>query len=108
MCVTVLGGFLFGYNTSVISGAMIPLKKHFDLSNEWQEAVVSITIVSAILGSLTAGYLSQKFGRRIVLWISSLQYFIGAVIMGAAENIWLLLVGRFIVGLAIGKLSLKR
>ncbi|XP_057296280.1 uncharacterized protein LOC130625242 [Hydractinia symbiolongicarpus] len=63
-------------------------------------------LVSAISGSLTASYLSQKFGRRIVLLISLLQYFIGAVTMGAAENIWMLLVRRFIVVLAISKLYL--
>ncbi|XP_057296940.1 proton myo-inositol cotransporter-like [Hydractinia symbiolongicarpus] len=100
-----LGGFLFGYDTGVISGAMIPLKKHFDLSNELQEAVVSITVGGAILGSLTAGFVSQKFGRRPVLLIASFGCSIGAVITGIAGIIWVLLLGRFVVGLGIGYAS---
>ena len=98
-----VGGFLFGYDTGVISGALIILKKRFYLSFFMEELVVSITIGAAIFGALYAGPMSQYFGRKFVLLFSSVVFTIGAIFMAAAENIGELLTGRAVVGLAIGK-----
>ena len=97
-----IGGFLFGYDTGVISGAMIPLKAYFNLSIELQEVVVSITIGGAIFGSCTSGYINGKFGRRITLIIASIVFTIGAALMAAAQSVTVLVIGRLTVGIAIG------
>lgn len=55
-----IGGLLFGYDTGVISGALLPIRKHFDLSDAAQELVVSITVAGAILGASGAGWLSNN------------------------------------------------
>ena len=97
-----IGGFLLGYGTCVISGAMIPLKRHFNLSVEEQEVVVSITIVGAIIGSLTSAFFNGKFGRRVVLILASAVFTVGSVILAVAASVFLLILCRLTVGIGIG------
>lgn len=97
-----IGGFLFGYDTGVISGAMILIKQEFNLSSFWQELVVSATIGTAILGALLGGFLNQRFGRKPMLVVSSMVFTVGAVIMGVAHSREVLLIGRLTVGFGIG------
>ena len=98
-----LGGFLFGYDTGVISGALLPLKRRFKLNELWSELVVSVTVGGAIIGSISIGWLSDKFGRRIVLILASCIFAVGSVVMAVAQSKEILLVGRGIVGIAIGR-----
>ena len=97
-----LGGFLFGYDTGVISGAMLLLKTNFELNNAWKEAIVSITVGAAILGALSGGWFTEKFGRKPVLLVSSIIFTAGAILMGVANTKETLLIGRGTVGVAIG------
>ncbi|KXJ09304.1 proton myo-inositol cotransporter [Exaiptasia diaphana] len=105
-CFAAIGGFLFGYDTGVVSGAMLLLKTEFSLSQEWQELVVSITIGTAIFGAVVAGYITDKLGRRPFLWICSAIFTAGAVLMAVAESRDILVLGRAIVGLGIGGASM--
>ena len=98
-----IGGFLFGYDTGVISGAMILIKEEFDLSSFWQELIVSVTIGAAILGALLGGFLNQRLGRKPLLVASALVFTVGAVVMGVAHSREILLIGRLTVGFGIGK-----
>lgn len=100
-----LGGFLFGYDTGVVSGAMLPLKKQMNLNNLWQEVLVSSTVGAAALSSLSGGYLNGWLGRRICILIASFIFSIGGVILGLAPDKEVLLVGRLTVGLGIGEFT---
>lgn len=97
-----IGGFLFGYDTGIISGSLLKLRVEFALSVAWQEAVVSVTVGAAALSSIVAGPSCDMFGRRPVLLAASVVFTIGAVLMGAAQNAIMLLVGRIVVGLGVG------
>ncbi len=97
-----LGGLLFGYDTGVISGALIFIKKEFALSTFEQELIVSIVLAGAIVGALTGGRLSDRFGRRATLLATSVVFIAGAIVCAAAESIAALVIGRIIVGLGIG------
>jgi sugar porter (SP) family MFS transporter len=97
-----LGGLLFGYDTGVISGALIFIKKEFALSIFQQELIVSIVLAGAIVGALTGGSLSDRFGRRLTLLATSIVFIAGAILCAAAMSIAALVVGRIIVGLGIG------
>ncbi|XP_002170330.4 proton myo-inositol cotransporter isoform X1 [Hydra vulgaris] len=103
---TAIGGFLFGYDTGVISGAMIPLKKQFDLTNLMQEAIVSMALVGAIIGSLVSGILNNYYGRRPSMITGGFLFTIGSVCMGVANGPVLILVGRLFVGFGIGLVSM--
>ena len=97
-----LGGFLFGYDTGVISGALLPLARLFHLDNLWKELVVSSTVGAAIFGAISGGWFNDKFGRKLVLITSSVIFTSGAVIMAVATEKEILLIGRLVVGVAIG------
>lgn len=108
ICTTLLsavGGFLFGYDTGVISGAMLQLRTHFKLSHLWQELVVSVTIAGAWAFAIFAGVATDAFGRKPVILVASFVFTIGAVLMGVAVNTGMLLGGRLIVGAGIGELA---
>src|SRR5699024_8703985 len=93
-----IGGFLFGYDTGVISGALIQIKRYFNLSEFYQELVVGITVAGAWLFSLLAGVLTERLGRKPVVLIASAVFSMGAFLMGFAVNRGMLLIGRLIVG----------
>ncbi|CAL1532975.1 unnamed protein product [Lymnaea stagnalis] len=101
-----IGGFLFGYDTGVISGAMLLLKDKFSLSSFWQEVIVSVTIGSAFLSALIGGYLNNKFGRKPVTLVASFVFTAGAVVLAFASNVTMLVIGRVILGIGIGFASM--
>jgi sugar porter (SP) family MFS transporter len=97
-----LGGLLFGYDTGVISGALIFIKSQFHLSVFHQELVVSVVLIGAAVGALSGGRLADAFGRRLVLIVTALIFMVGAIVCAAAGSIGALIAGRVIVGLGIG------
>lgn len=98
-----LGGFLFGYDTGVVSGAMLLLKKEMNLSALWQELLVSSTVGAAALSALAGGYLNGQYGRRKCIMLASFIFTVGGIILSLAPDKTVLLVGRLTVGLGIGK-----
>ncbi|XP_046456242.1 proton myo-inositol cotransporter-like isoform X1 [Daphnia pulex] len=100
-----IGGFLFGYDTGVVSGAMLIIRKEMELTNGWHEAIVSATIAAAWIFSLFGGYLSDRLGRKPVILAASVVFTAGSIVMGAADGKEGLLAGRIIVGVGIGWMS---
>lgn len=101
-----LGGFLFGYNLAVIAGALHFLAAKFHLSALHQGMLVATPLFGALLGSSFAGYIADKFGRRRALFLTSLLFFLGALITTVAPAFWLIMLGRLVAGLAVGIVSL--
>jgi MFS transporter, SP family, galactose:H+ symporter len=104
--VAALGGLLFGYDTGVISGALLFIREAMSLSATMQGIVVSIVLAGAVIGAAAAGSLSDRFGRRRVILVAGLLFIAGALFSAAAEGLTLLLCGRFLVGLGIGIASM--
>ncbi|KAK7793600.1 hypothetical protein R5R35_011114 [Gryllus longicercus] len=102
-----IGGFLFGYDTGVVSGAMLLIRDEFELTTEWHEAIVSVTIGAAWLFALIGGWLTDKMGRKPVILIASIVFTAGSVVMGLASVKEVLLAGRIIVGVGIGIASMS-
>ncbi|XP_057866987.2 probable inositol transporter 2 [Cryptomeria japonica] len=103
-----LGGLLFGYDTGVISGALLYIRDDFrsvDSSTTLQETIVSMAIAGAIIGAAIGGWCNDRYGRRTALLIADIVFFIGAILMASAPNPALLIVGRVCVGLGIGMAS---
>ena len=78
-----LGGLLFGYDTGVISGAILFIKKDFDLSPFLEGAVVAVLLLGALVGAATAGPLADRIGRRRLLLIAAVIFTVGALGGGA-------------------------
>ena len=104
--VAALGGLLFGYDTGVISGALLFIREALSLSPTMQGIVVAIVLAGAAIGAAVAGSLSDQFGRRRVIFAAALLFVVGAILSALAGGLTTLLGGRFLVGLAIGTASM--
>jgi sugar porter (SP) family MFS transporter len=103
--IAALGGFLFGFETAVISGAEKALQSLWNLTPFWQGFTVAASLLGTVLGSLVAGAPAQKYGRKKVLIAIALMYLISALGCALASG-WLPFVTfRFIGGLAVGASS---
>ncbi|XP_065886410.1 proton myo-inositol cotransporter-like isoform X3 [Dysidea avara] len=105
-CVSAIGGALFGYDTGVVSGAMILIDDKFDLNHFWHELIVSVTVAAAAVSALMSGILNDLIGRKKVMLLAATVFTVGAVVMAIAGSKEVLLVGRAIVGLGIGFASM--
>jgi SP family galactose:H+ symporter-like MFS transporter len=103
--VIALGGFLFGFDTGVVSGALLFIKTDFNLSAIEQGTVVSILLVGGMVGALGAGSVSDRFGRRKAFGAVGVIFVIGTGVAVFSTGYWMLLVARFILGLAVGAAS---
>ena len=101
-----LGGLLFGYDTGVISGALLFLRDAFQLSPFMQGVVTSIALAGAALGAAAAGDLADRFGRRPIILVTALIFVLGSLVSAFATNLTVLLGGRLLVGLGIGVSSM--
>lgn len=97
-----LGGLLFGYDTGVISGAVLFITKQFSLSVFPTELVVAVVLLGAAAGALSGGRIADWLGRRRTLLITSIIFIVGAIICAFAGSLHVLIAGRLIVGLGIG------
>ena len=97
-----LAGFLFGFDTVVISGAEKTIQSLWGLSPGLHGIAMASALYGTVVGSLVGGWPADRFGRKAtLLWIGVL-YFVGAVGSGLATNVSLFIVARFIGGLGIG------
>ena len=103
--ISALGGMLFGYDTGVISGAILFIQQDFALSPTLIEVVVSSVVLGAMIGAFAGGALADRFGRRIVLIVTAALFALGAVGTALAPTVFWLVFGRVIVGMAIGVAS---
>ena len=101
-----LGGLLFGYDTGVISGALLFIKKDFVLSPTMQGIVTSMVLVGAVAGAAMGGGLTDRFGRKPVIVVMAGLFAVGSLLSAAATQVWMLLVARLILGVAIGVASM--
>lgn len=101
-----LGGLLFGYDTGVISGALLFLREAFHLSPLMLGVVTSIALAGAAGGAAAAGSLADRFGRRAVLIATAVVFVAGSLASALAGGLAMLLAGRLLVGVGIGGASM--
>ncbi|KAJ6366488.1 hypothetical protein OIU77_002972 [Salix suchowensis] len=100
-----IGGLLFGYDTGVISGALLYIKDEFEEVNQssfLQETIVSMALVGAIIGAAAGGWINDAYGRKKATLLADVVFAAGAVVMAAAPDPYVLILGRLFVGLGVG------
>jgi SP family arabinose:H+ symporter-like MFS transporter len=97
-----LGGFLFGFDTAVISGAINFLRDKFHLNAIMEGWIMSSALVGCVLGAAIAGVLADKFGRKKVLLSSALLFIISALGCAVAHTPAFLVVSRIVGGVGVG------
>ncbi|WP_225842684.1 sugar porter family MFS transporter [Streptomyces albus] len=100
--VAALGGLLFGYDTGVISGALLTIESDFRLSAFGSGVVVSSILVGAMAGAAVAGNLADRYGRRPVLVVAAGVFTLGAALAALAPSAAVLTAARVVLGLGIG------
>ena len=100
--IAAVGGFLFGYDTGVISGALLYLKHQFHLTPAMVGGVTAAVLGGATVAAGASGQLADHFGRRAMLFAAAILFCAGALVTAFAEAVWWLIVGRVIVGFGIG------
>ncbi len=103
--VAALGGLLFGFDTAVISGAEKTLQAIYGVSGFWHGFTVASALIGTIIGAIVAGRPADVLGRRSVLFILAVLYFVSAVGSALAWDWWSFVIFRFIGGLAVGGAS---
>ncbi|MDR6844666.1 sugar porter family MFS transporter [Flavobacterium granuli] len=103
--IAALGGFLFGFDMAVVSGIIEPLKFQYGLSSAQEGLFVSCALLGCIVGVAFSGYLSDKIGRRKVLFISAVLFLISAVGFAFSEAYPILIFFRILAGMAVGVAS---
>ncbi len=104
--IAAIGGFLFGYDTGVIGGAMLFMQKDLGLKTHgMQQLTVAILLLGAVTGALIAGWSADRFSRRRTKIVSGCVYVTGALGCAFAQTYWQILAGRFWLGLAVGTAS---
>ena len=97
-----LGGLLSGYDTGVISGALLFINETWDLSISLQGLVVSSVLIGAVIGAATNGVLADVFGRKKIIMATAIIFILGSILCGFAPNVYVLIISRIFVGLAVG------
>ncbi len=104
--IAALGGFLLGYNQTVVAGSLFFIEKDFHLSTFQEELVVSILLIGALIGATFGGVLADRIGRKYSLLFSSVLFFVGTALLATADTLFILMIGRCICGFAVGIVSL--
>jgi sugar porter (SP) family MFS transporter len=102
ICISATCGLLFGFDTSIIAGASPFIQQEFHASNELLELVVSSCVLGALFGAFAGGKIGDIIGRKKVLIFTGLIFIIGTLVAAFAHKIEVLILGRFMLGFAIG------
>jgi sugar porter (SP) family MFS transporter len=103
--IAAIGGLLFGYDTGVISGALLFIKSDLNANTFEQQAIVAVLLLGAMFGALISAYIADKLSRKWTKVISGTVYVIGALGCAFSVNAEMLIGFRFLLGLSVGTAS---
>ena len=103
--IVALGGFLFGFDTAVISGVEKSIQQLFQLNSFWQGITISSALIGTVFGALTAGKPADRYGRRLVLFVVAILYAVSAFGSATTSSHSLFIIFRLLGGLAVGASS---
>ncbi len=105
--VATLGGLLFGYDTGVISGAIEPLTAKFGLSDLMKGWTSGCVLIGCAAGVLLVGPISDRFGRKLAMFLAALMFLASAVGTSVPKDVWTFIIFRFLGGVGIGIASIS-
>src|SRR5688500_17646701 len=103
--VAALGGFLFGYDSAVINGAVSAIEGHFDVAPATLGFAVASALLGAAAGAMSAGRFADRFGRLFVMKVAAVLFVIAAIGTGIAPNLFTLVLFRIVGGIGVGVAS---
>src|SRR6188474_2059232 len=103
--IAALGGFLFGFDMAVVSGIIEPVKQQYGLSASEEGLFVSCALLGCIIGVAFSGYLSDKIGRKKVLFVAAALFLVSAIGFSFAESYPMVIFFRILAGMGVGVAS---
>src|SRR5690606_23795173 len=103
--IVALGGFLFGFDTAVISGVEKSIQSLFNLSPFWHGFTISSALIGTLIGALFGGWPADKYGRKPVLFVIAFLFTVSAIGSALANSLPSFIIYRFIGGIAVGASS---
>ena len=104
--ISALGGYLFGFDFAVISGALPFLKEQFGLNEYWEGFTTGCLALGAIAGCLVAGWVTEKYGRRPGLLTAASLFTFSSIAMAMAPSRDIFIIARFFAGVGVGMASM--
>jgi sugar porter (SP) family MFS transporter len=104
--ISALGGYLFGFDFAVISGALPFLQKQFEFNSYWEGFATGILAIGAIAGCIIAGHVANKYGRRPGLMLAAALFAVSSLAMAFAPSRDFFLAARFAAGAGVGMASM--
>lgn len=105
VAIAALGGLLFGYDTGVISGAILFITRQFSLSSTMEEIVVSAVLVGAVIGASLGGALTGRLGRRSLIIVAGVIFIVSSLGTAFSPSVPWMIAARVVSGIAIGMAS---
>jgi len=100
--VSAVSGLLYGYDTGIISGALLQISDEFGIGNGWEQVIAASILAGAVVGALVCSRLSERRGRRGTLLVVAVVFVVGTVGAALAPDPVTLSLSRLVLGFAVG------
>ncbi|HEX5848120.1 MAG TPA: MFS transporter, partial [Rubrobacter sp.] len=100
--VSAIAGFLYGYDTGIISGALLQIADEFKIGHGWQQVIAAGILVGAVIGALVGARVSERFGRKRTILVISAVFVVGTIACSLAPTALTLSLSRVLLGMAVG------
>ncbi|WP_218938522.1 sugar porter family MFS transporter [Modestobacter altitudinis] len=100
--VSAISGLLYGYDTGIISGALLQIGAEFGIGSGWEQVIAASILAGAVIGALVCSRLSEARGRRTTLLIVAAVFVVGSLSAALAPNPITLSLARVVLGFAVG------
>jgi len=100
--VSAISGLLYGYDTGIISGALLQIGEDFDIGHGWEQVIAASILVGAVIGALTCSRLAERRGRHGTLLLIGIIFVVGAVAASLSPDPVTLSLSRLVLGFAVG------
>jgi sugar porter (SP) family MFS transporter len=100
--ISAVGGILFGFDTGIISGAILYIQEDWSLSTNEESIATSSVLIGAFLGAVLGGFLADRLGRKYSIIAGSALFILGTFIVIGSPGLPIFVVGRILIGVAIG------
>jgi sugar porter (SP) family MFS transporter len=100
--VSAVSGLLYGYDTGIISGALLQISDEFHTGSGMEQVIAASILLGAVVGALSCSLLSERLGRRRTIVTVAAVFVLGTLACSVAPSAWLLVLGRVVLGFAVG------
>lgn len=100
--ISAIGGLLYGYDTGIISGALLQITDDFGITHQWKSVIAASILAGAVVGALICSYLSERYGRKKTIVLVAMTFVLGTLASAVSPDPVTLSLSRVLLGFAVG------